>query len=116
MMATKLRALYQRRKGRDLFDLWLVLTTEDVDPGQIAAGLHHYMGDDAFTYPQLRLNLVDKIADADFRADLDVLVTSLPEDYDVDVAADVVMEGIGSRLRNAPAGEAIHDRAWRELR
>ena len=25
LMATKLRALYQRRKGRDLFDLWLVM-------------------------------------------------------------------------------------------
>ena len=25
LIATKLRALYQRRKGRDLFDLWLVL-------------------------------------------------------------------------------------------
>ena len=24
LMATKLRALYQRRKGRDLFDLWFV--------------------------------------------------------------------------------------------
>lgn len=116
MMATKFRALYQRRKGRDLFDLWLVLTTEEVDPAQIVAGLHHYMGDEAFTYPQLRLNLVDKVADADFRADLDVLLTSLPEDYDVDIAADVVIEELGSRLRNAPAGEAIHDRAWREPR
>ncbi len=116
MMATKFRALYQRSKGRDLFDLWLVLTTEEVDPEQIVAGLHHYMGDGAFTYPQLRLNLVDKVADADCRADLDVLVTSLPEDYDVEIAADVVIEELGSRLRNAPAGEAIHDRAWREPR
>jgi predicted nucleotidyltransferase component of viral defense system len=27
LMATKLRALYQRRKGRDLFDMWLVLNS-----------------------------------------------------------------------------------------
>lgn len=26
LVATTLRALYQRRKGRDLFDLWLALT------------------------------------------------------------------------------------------
>ena len=26
LMGTKLRALYQRTKGRDLFDLWLALT------------------------------------------------------------------------------------------
>lgn len=114
MMATKFRALYQRSKGRDLFDLWLVLTTEDVDPEQIVAGLHHYMGDAAFTYPQLRLNLVDKIVDADFRADLGVLVTSLPEGYDIAAAADLVIEELGGRLRNAPAADAIHDGAWRD--
>ena len=26
MVATKIRALYQRRKGRDLYDIWLALT------------------------------------------------------------------------------------------
>jgi predicted nucleotidyltransferase component of viral defense system len=54
MMSTKSRALYQRSKGRDLFDLWLVLTTEDVDDNEIVAGLLHYMNDQAFTYPQLQ--------------------------------------------------------------
>ena len=28
LMATKLRALYQRRKGRDLFDMWYILTNK----------------------------------------------------------------------------------------
>lgn len=31
LMATKIRALYQRRKGRDLFDLWLVLERNLID-------------------------------------------------------------------------------------
>ncbi|HEY8821668.1 MAG TPA: nucleotidyl transferase AbiEii/AbiGii toxin family protein, partial [Dermatophilaceae bacterium] len=26
LVATKIRALYQRRKGRDLYDMWLALT------------------------------------------------------------------------------------------
>jgi predicted nucleotidyltransferase component of viral defense system len=51
MMATKTRALYQRSKGRDLFDLWLVLTYEDASPEEIVAGLRHYMNDSVFTYP-----------------------------------------------------------------
>ncbi len=38
MMSTKLRALYQRRKGRDLFDLWLVLNGGEADPADILAG------------------------------------------------------------------------------
>jgi predicted nucleotidyltransferase component of viral defense system len=31
LMGTKLRALYQRRKGRDLFDLWIVIKNDMVD-------------------------------------------------------------------------------------
>ena len=32
LMGTKMRALYQRRKGRDLFDLWVVLKNNLIDP------------------------------------------------------------------------------------
>ncbi len=37
LLATKLRALYQRSKGRDLFDIWLGLTILNADPEQITA-------------------------------------------------------------------------------
>ena len=114
MMATKTRALYQRRKGRDLFDLWLVLTTEEVHDEEVVAGLRHYMQDDVFTYPQLRQNLVDKLEDAGFRTDMDALVTAMPDDYDVDAAADVVMERLASLLGNAPTLDEIRDGQWRE--
>jgi predicted nucleotidyltransferase component of viral defense system len=113
LMATKLRALYQRRKGRDLFDLWHVLVALDADDERIAAGLEHYMADDAFTFPQLAQNLRAKLQVDDFAADLDALVTSRPEDYAVKGAADLVMERLGSRLRNAPGIDEIRDGAWR---
>ncbi len=70
LMATKLRALYQRRKGRDLFDLWHVLVALDADDARIVAGLEHYM------------------RDADFAADLDALVTTRPGDHLLHGAAD----------------------------
>ena len=35
LVATKLRALYQRLKGRDLFDLWLAITELGIDPVEI---------------------------------------------------------------------------------
>jgi len=35
LIATKLRALYQRRKGRDLFDLWYVFTHELVNINRV---------------------------------------------------------------------------------
>ncbi len=51
LMGTKLRALYQRRKGRDLFDLWLVLTTLGPDVRLIIDAFSHYMGEEAFSFP-----------------------------------------------------------------
>lgn len=113
MMATKLRALYQRSKGRDLFDLWLVLTTERPDPGTIVAGLRHYMKDTVFTYRDLAANLRDKLEDADFRSDLDPLVIAVPDGYAVATAADLVMEQLGALLDNAPDRAEIDAGAWR---
>jgi predicted nucleotidyltransferase component of viral defense system len=106
LLATKLRALYQRSKGRDLFDLWLGLTVLKADPEEIVAGLYHYMRNATFSFPELRVNLVAKLASASFRRDLDALTTDIPAEYDPDTAANLVMRELGSRLRNAPlAGE-----------
>jgi hypothetical protein len=113
LLATKLRALYQRRKGRDLFDLWLGLTTLDGDPDRIIAGLDHYMAKAVFSYPQLRGNLADKLDTPDFAHDLDPLVANLPSDYTHEVAAELVMRELGSRLRNAPPAEEIEEGRWR---
>ena len=113
LMATKLRALYQRRKGRDLFDLWHVLVALDPDDDRIVAGLQHYMPNDAFTFPQLAQNLRAKLQTDDFAADLDTLVTSRPKDYALNEAADLVMERLGGHLRNAPNADDIRGGAWR---
>ena len=43
LLATKLRALYQRRKGRDLFDLWWAHEQADPDPARIVALLGEYV-------------------------------------------------------------------------
>jgi predicted nucleotidyltransferase component of viral defense system len=102
LLATKLRALYQRSKGRDLFDLWLGLTTLKADPEQIVAGCNHYMHGATFSFPELRDNLTAKLEDTRFRRDIDALVTQIPAAYDPDAAADLVIQQLGSRLRNAP--------------
>lgn len=43
MLGTKLRALYQRRKGRDLFDLWDALTRATVDSARVVEAFQRYM-------------------------------------------------------------------------
>jgi predicted nucleotidyltransferase component of viral defense system len=113
LMGTKLRALYQRRKGRDLFDLWLALTRLSADDEGIVSALNHYMGPETFSFPELSLNLSAKLEDGDFRADLTRLVTTMPEAYDPDRAADTLVERLGPHLRNAPDMSEIQAGAWR---
>lgn len=113
LMATKLRALYQRRKGRDLFDLWHVLVALQTDDEQIVAGLQHYMGEKVFTYPQLAQNLRAKLQDRDYAGDLQTLIVRTPDDYALTAAADLVMERLGTHLRNAPTPQQIVAGGWR---
>lgn len=113
LLGTKLRALYQRSKGRDLFDLWLALTTLDVEDESTIDCFRHYIGAQEFTFPQLAQNLAAKLEDQGFRADLATLVTELPMEYRADEAASVLMSRLGRLLKNAPAGEEIEARDWR---
>jgi len=114
LLGTKLRALYQRSKGRDLFDLWLVLAERPVDDSRIVDCFHHYIGEGAFTFAQLSQNLAAKLFGRDFRGDLSQLVIEPPQGYDAVAAANLVMERLGPHLRNAPARAAIRDGAWRK--
>ena len=108
LLGTKLRALYQRRKGRDLFDLWIAMTQLQLDEAQVVAALNHYMGNAIFTYPQLRLNLREKLSDPVFTNDIADLVVSMPKDYSAPDAALLVLQKLGAQLRNAPTeGAAI---------
>jgi predicted nucleotidyltransferase component of viral defense system len=43
LLGTKLRALYQSRKGRDLFDLAIALKNPSVDPARIVEAFLGYM-------------------------------------------------------------------------
>jgi predicted nucleotidyltransferase component of viral defense system len=42
LVATKIRALYQRSKGRDLFDMWAALTILGLQPSEILQAFAPY--------------------------------------------------------------------------
>jgi predicted nucleotidyltransferase component of viral defense system len=91
LLGTKLRALYQRKKGRDLFDLWMALARDDVDPAAIRRCFAAYVERQglAVSRRELEQNLNEKLADAAFREDIGRLLR--PDlAYDVDEAAQVV--------------------------
>lgn len=71
LLGTKLRALYQRRKGRDLFDLWQAHQAGVLDALAVVAAFHHYMA--AENHPvssaDFALNLAAKMKHAGFLSD-----------------------------------------------
>jgi len=71
LLATKLRALYQRKKGRDLFDLWYGLIKGAADPVRIVRAFHHYLSIQRveISKAQFRKNLIGKAADVHFLND-----------------------------------------------
>jgi len=96
-MATKIRALYQRSKGRDLFDLWLALEHLHLDPGEILSAFGPYRPT-GMTVARARENLARKLDDRSFRTDLDPLVIAWPEGYDLDSAAELIGSELLDRL------------------
>ncbi|MBN2108771.1 MAG: nucleotidyl transferase AbiEii/AbiGii toxin family protein [Deltaproteobacteria bacterium] len=99
LLATKLRALYQRRKGRDLFDIWLGLTEGGVDAAQIVGLFKHYMTTeghsiDARMYEQ---NMQEKMKHAGFLSDLNPLLPAGTH-YDVKEAFALLEREIIPRM------------------
>lgn len=78
LLATKLRALYQRKKGRDLFDLWYALNNGEVNVARVVEAFKHYMKeeDNSVTQKEFIENMEKKIEDADFIGDLNGLLRS----------------------------------------
>lgn len=78
LLGTKLRALYQRRKGRDLFDLYAAITQSDLNFDQILTCYREYMnfvvGTNAPTQKEFLLNMEEKMVDAEFLGDTQLLL------------------------------------------
>ncbi len=72
LLGTKLRALYQRKKGRDLFDLWLALERGVIDTATLLRCFDRYMRESGtmVSRAQFEANLHGKAMDRDFRSDI----------------------------------------------
>jgi len=76
LLGTKLRAFYQRKKGRDLFDLYKAFVVLKPDPGKILSCYKSYMeysGVKVPTKKQFINNLTAKLSDIEFHNDTDAL-------------------------------------------
>lgn len=77
LLGTKLRALYQRRKGRDLFDLYYAMTQRDVEVENVLQSYRKYMEfvvGKTPSYKQFVKNMEEKMHDAEFLEDTAALL------------------------------------------
>jgi predicted nucleotidyltransferase component of viral defense system len=84
LLGTKLRALYQRRKGRDLYDIYKAMTTIKVDTKDLISSYREYMKFSVTTSPsrkQFIHNIEEKITDDEFLGDTKALIRP-DEKYD----------------------------------
>jgi predicted nucleotidyltransferase component of viral defense system len=100
LLGTKLRALYQRKKGRDLFDLATALQQGEVDPERVVGAFMTYMdhGGHAITSALFHANLRQKLKDPQFATDIGPLLAS-GHAWDIEKAADAVSTGLIRRIR-----------------
>ena len=78
LLGTKLRALYQRSKGRDLFDLYYTRQNKDLDYEQIIACFKEYTsfatGKKPPSKKEFLLNVEEKEVSAEFLGDMEALL------------------------------------------
>lgn len=100
LLGTKLRALHQRRKGRDLFDLWLGLTHLSADPDRIIEAFNHYLEQSGvrIVAADFAKSLDAKLTHRGFLTDLDALVANRPAGYTPEAAADLIRETLLARM------------------
>jgi len=91
MAATKLRALYQRTKGRDLLDLWLLTNVVGINSELVCHAFETYRPE-GFTAKKAILNLEKKLGDNLFLTDIDNLITGSLGEYDVYLAAKQIID------------------------
>lgn len=99
LIGTKLRALYQRRKGRDLFDMWFVTMNTLINVDRVIEVFSKYCA-----YNNVRIsgeefikNLEQKKNHRDFRNDMSVLL-SPNLNWNFEEAYQFVMDKVISRI------------------
>lgn len=99
----ELRALYQRKKGRDLYDLWFALGTGEPRGDRVVDCFQRYMvhGGASVSRADFEANLAAKLAGNVFVEDLRLLLPAGAA-YDPAMAAETVKDELIARLPGEP--------------
>lgn len=111
LLATKLRALYERKKGRDAFDLWLAIKTKDFDAEKTMAIFLDYMTRDnkSISSKLFTENLQNKLQDHAFMDDIGTLLSA---DLRKTHSQPITPEGHGSNNMLTENNERMATEGW----
>ena len=103
LLGTKLRALYQRKKGRDLYDLWLALSNLKIDEAGVVQVFGSYLQREGLrvTRAQFERNLAQKERKPEFLGDVAPLLPT-GVNYDAPMAMSLVRSRLVERLPGRP--------------
>lgn len=100
LLGTKLRALYQRSKGRDLFDLDYSRLNHKIDISTIINCFYEYMSVSVGKTPtkkEFLLNIEEKVSNPDFTGDMEALLRTEIK-YDQEVAYEWLKNEVIEKL------------------
>jgi len=100
LLGTKLRALYQRRKSRDLFDFYWAYQHHNINTAQLLQCYHEYMNFDVDHPPTQKMfiaNMEEKMQDKDFTGDINVILRPGVE-YDNEAAYEFVKRAVLEKI------------------
>ncbi len=99
LMATKLRALYQRRKGRDLFDVWYVTKQALIDLNSVFEIYSKYCANDSthIRREDFLNNLILKKNHPDFQSDMSALLP-IELNWNFEEAYQFVVDNVISKM------------------
>lgn len=103
LLGTKVRALYQRKKGRDLFDLWAAFTTPHAQPERVIGCFLHYLDREGHkvSRAEFEQNLYEKLGDPRFIADIGPLVVA-DSGFDPAMAAEFALKRLAILIPGEP--------------
>ena len=103
LLGTKMRALYQRKKGRDLFDLWLANERAAVDADRVVECFRRYLEHEGQSVSRAEFaeNLLEKLADPRFGTDIEPLIAPGTH-WNIPTAGELVLGELASRLPGEP--------------
>jgi predicted nucleotidyltransferase component of viral defense system len=103
LLGTKVRALYQRKKGRDLFDLWTAFANAVVQPERVVRCFLKYMEHEGHktSRAEFEQNLLEKLEDPGFIEDIGPLFIA-DSHFDFQEAAELLMNQLLPLLPGEP--------------